>query len=98
MNDKMDVTPIEELITEDFGAIGTPERNAFEIECDAFVIGERLKEERMKAGLTQGELAQRIGTKKSFISRVENGKADIQLTTLAKLFQGLGCRVSIQIS
>lgn len=98
MNDKMDVTPIEELITENFGAIGTPERNAFEIECDAFVIGERLKEERMKAGLTQGELAQRIGTKKSFISRVENGKADIQLTTLAKLFQGLGCRVSIQIS
>ncbi|MCQ2186575.1 MAG: helix-turn-helix domain-containing protein [Bacteroidales bacterium] len=97
MKSKMNITPIEDLIIEDFGEIGTPERDAFEIECDAFIIGEQLKEERKKAGLTQEELAQRIGTKKSFISRVENGKADIQLTTLAKLFQGLGRRVSIQV-
>lgn len=97
MKSKMNITPIEDLIIEDFGEIGTPERDAFEIECDAFIIGEQLKEERKKAGLTQEELAQRIGTKKSFISREENGKADIQLTTLAKLFQGLGRRVSIQV-
>ena len=97
MKSKMNITPIEDLIIEDFGEIGTPERDAFEIECDAFIIGEQLKEERKKAGLTQEELAQRIGTKKSFISRVENGKADIQLTTLAKLFQGLGRRVNIQV-
>lgn len=97
MKSKMNITPIEDLIIEDFGEIGTPERDAFEIECDAFIIGEQLKEERKKAGLTQEELAQRIGTKKSFISRVENGKADIQLTTLAKLFQGLGRRISIQV-
>lgn len=97
MKGKMNVTPIEEFIADDFGAIGSPERDEFELECDAFVIGEQLKEERRKAGLTQEELACRIGTKKSFISRVENGKADIQLTTLAKLFRGLGRHVSIQI-
>ena len=49
------------------------------MECDAFIIGEQLKEERLRAGLTQEQLADRIGTKKSFISRVEKGHADIQL-------------------
>ena len=94
---KMDLTPIEDLITEDFGAIGTPEREQFEMECDAFIIGEQLKEERIRAGLTQDQLADKIGTKKSFISRVERGHADIQLSTLVKLFQGLGRQVSVRI-
>ncbi|MBR4660835.1 MAG: helix-turn-helix transcriptional regulator [Bacteroidales bacterium] len=94
---KMELTPIEDLITEDFGAIGTPEREQFEMECDAFIIGEQLKEERIRAGLTQEQLADKIGTKKSFISRVERGHADIQLSTLVKLFRGLGRQVSVRI-
>ena len=93
----MNLTPIEDLITEDFGKVGTAERDALEMECDAFIIGEQLKEERRRAGLTQEELAEKIGTKKSFISRVEKGKADIQLSTLVKVFRGLGRQVSIQI-
>lgn len=94
---KVDLTPIEDLITEDYGAIGTPERDQFEMECDAFIIGEQLKEERLKAGLTQEQLADKIGTKKSFISRVERGRADIQLSTLVKLFRGLGRQVSVRV-
>ena len=42
---KMHLTPIEDLITEDFGAIGSPEREQSDIECDAFIIGERIKDE-----------------------------------------------------
>lgn len=41
---KMNLTPIEDLITEDFGAEGTPTRLEFDTEVDAFIIGERLKE------------------------------------------------------
>lgn len=93
----MRLTPIEDLITEDFGEIGTPERDQFEMDCDAFVIGEQLREERIKSGLTQEQLADRIGTKKSFISRVERGHADIQLSTLVKLFQGLGRKISVKV-
>lgn len=89
--------PIEDLIAEDFGAVGTPERDQFDMECDAFIIGEQLKEERQRAGLSQEQLAQRIGTKKSFISRVENGHADIQLSTLVRLFQGLGRQVRVMV-
>lgn len=94
---KMNLTPIEDLITEDFGAEGTPTRLEFDTEVDAFIIGERLKEERQKAGLTQEQLANKIGTKKSYISRVENGHADIQVSTLLKIFQGLGRRVCLSI-
>lgn len=96
-NLKKNLTPIEDLITEDFGPIGSPQRDQFEMECDAFIIGEQLKEERLRAGLTQEQLADRIGTKKSFISRVEKGRADIQLSTLVKLFRGLGRQICVRV-
>ncbi|MBO4624472.1 MAG: helix-turn-helix transcriptional regulator [Bacteroidales bacterium] len=96
-NNKTKLIPIEDLITEDFGIVGSPEREQFEMECDAFIIGEQLKIERQKAGLTQEQLAEKVGTKKSFISRVERGHTDIQLTTLVKLFHGLGRQVSVRV-
>jgi ribosomal protein S6 len=40
---------------------------------------------------------EKIGTKKTYISRIENGKADIQLGTLFRIFEGLGKRVSLTI-
>lgn len=91
------ITPIEDLIAEDFGAPGTPERDQFEMECEAFIIGEQLKEERRRAGLTQEQLATKVGTKKSFISRVEHGHADIQLSTLVKLFRGVGRQICVRV-
>ena len=94
---ELNLTPIEDFISEDFGVEGTPTRIEFDIEADAFILGERLKEERQKAGLTQEQLADKIGTKKSYISRVENGHTDIQVSTLLKIFQGLGRRVSLTI-
>ena len=94
---EMNLTPIEDFITEDFGPEGTPTRMEFDAEVDAFILGERLKEERKRAGLTQEQLADKIGTKKSYISRVENGHADIQVSTLFKIFQGLGRKVSLTV-
>ena len=58
-----------------------------------------LKEARKEANITQEELAQRIGTKKSYISRLENGKVDIQLSTLFRIFEtGLGRKIYFSIS
>ena len=94
---RLNLTPIEDLIEEDFGAEGTPIRMIFDAEVDVFILGEHLKEERRKAGLTQEQLAEKIGTNKSYISRVENGHADIQVSTLFKIFHGLGRRVSLTI-
>lgn len=87
----------DELLDAEYGKPGTPEREQFDADAVAFCLAETLKEERLKAGLTQQQLAERIGTKKTYISRLENGKADVQLNTLFRIFEGLGRRVSLTI-
>lgn len=57
-----------------------------------------IKEARKEAHLTQEQLAEKTGTKKSYISRLENGKIDIQISTLFKIFEkGLGKRIGLTI-
>ena len=89
---------LDELLNTKYGKKGTKKREDFEIKARNFIVSELLKESRLKANLTQEELARKIGTKKSYISRIENGKSDIQLSTLYKLFeQGLGMKVQLKI-
>ena len=81
-----------------YGIIGTKERTDFEIKAKSFAIGELIKEERKMAQMTQEQLAEKVGAKKSFISRIENGHSDIQLSTLYKLIEfGLGRKVNFTI-
>ena len=90
------ITTFDEHLDLRYGKIGTAERTEFEIKAKAFAIGEVIKEERRLASMTQAQLAEKTGTKKSFISRIENGHSDIQLSTLYKLLEfGLGRKVSI---
>lgn len=93
----MNCSNLDELLNADFGEVGTPSREEFDKETEAFCLAQTLKEERIRAGLTQEQLAEKIGTKKTYISRLENGKADVQLTTLFRIFEGLGRRVSLTI-
>ena len=65
--------------------------------AEAFCLAEVLKEQRRLAGLTQQELADKIGTKKSYISKLENGHADVQLSTLFRIFAGLGKRITLTV-
>lgn len=92
------ITTFEEHLDSQYGALGTNKRTEFEIKAKAFAIGEIIKEERLLANMTQDQLAEKTGTKKSFISRIENGHSDIQLSTLYKLLElGLGRRVTLTI-
>ncbi|MDE7375910.1 MAG: helix-turn-helix domain-containing protein [Muribaculaceae bacterium] len=88
---------LDQLLDVEYGEKGTEEREQFDSETRAFCLAETLKEERMRAGLTQEQLAEKIGTKKTYISRIENGKNDVQLSTLFRIFEGLGRRVSVTI-
>lgn len=86
----------DELLDVKYGKIGAKERDRFEEQSQYFVISEMLKDARQEANLTQEELADKVGTKKSYISRLENGKCDIQLSTLYRIFEtGLGKRISL---
>ena len=93
----MDCNNLDELLDVEFGKVGTKSREEFDKETEAFCLAQTLKEERLRAGLTQEQLAEKIGTKKTYISRLENGKADIQLNTLFRIFEGLGRRVVLTI-
>ncbi|PHL00565.1 hypothetical protein CGL56_05495 [Neolewinella marina] len=59
-------------------------------------IGEQLKAARKSAGMTQEELASRVGTSKGYISRIENNRSDIELSTLRRIIEvGLNKRLAI---
>ncbi|CAN5395115.1 helix-turn-helix transcriptional regulator [soil metagenome] len=92
------LTNFEELLENKYGKIGSTKRDEFEEKAQYFVISVMLKEARKEANMTQDQLAEKLGTKKSYISRLENGKCDIQLSTLYRIFEfGLGRRVSLLI-
>jgi len=89
----------DELLDIKYGKIGTENRDGFEEKAQYFVISEMLREARKEAKMTQEQLAEKVGTKKSYISRLENGKCDIQLSTLYKIFEfGLGKKINLLIN
>jgi HTH-type transcriptional regulator/antitoxin HipB len=94
-----EITNFEALLERDHGTKDSATRISFEAQARAFMIGELIKEQRQKAKMTQEQLADKIGAKKSFISRIENGKVDIQLSTLYRLLEnGLGRNLTMKIS
>jgi HTH-type transcriptional regulator / antitoxin HipB len=93
-----DIITFDEHLDQRYGKIGTRKRTEFEIKAKSFAIGEILRDARKEAQMTQEELAQKTGTRKSFISRIENGHSDIQLSTLYRLVEiGLGKKVNVTI-
>ena len=91
-------TTFEEHLDKQYGEPSSITRTNFEIKAKSFAIGEMIKEERLNANLTQEQLALKTGTKKSFISRIENGHSDIQLSTLYRLLEvGLGRKITFSI-
>lgn len=95
---KRNIKTLDEHLVKRYGKRGTQKRTEFEIKAKAFMIGEIIKEERRLANLTQEQLAEKIGAKKSFISRIENGHSDIQLSTLYRLLEfGLGRKVQLTV-
>ena len=81
------ITTFDEHLEKRYGKFGEEGRMTFEAKARAFAIGELIKEERRLSKMTQEKLAIKTGTKKSFISRIENGKSDIQLSTLFRILE-----------
>ncbi len=72
--------------------------DGFETGYEQFKIGLMLRQAREQAGLTQEELADRLQTKKSAISRIENHAEDIRLSTLEKFAEAIGKRLTLKIA
>lgn len=94
MKDYKDIRTFDELIEKEYGKIGTEDRNNYEEKSQMFIVSEMLKEARRNANMTQEQLAEKAGTKKSYISKIENAKGNIQLSTLIRIFEkGLNKKV-----
>ena len=91
---KMKFTPADELIDAVWGKVGTPERDAMEAQLkediQAYFVGEAIKKARLRQNLTQEELGERVGVKRSQICKLENGKSSITLSTMSRVFKALG--------
>lgn len=96
MTDYNGINTFDELIEREHGKIGTDSRDKYEQNAQMFILSEILKEARREANMTQQQLAEKAGTKKSYISRIENARGDIQLSTLIKIFEkGLNKKVGL---
>jgi HTH-type transcriptional regulator/antitoxin HipB len=92
------ITTLDELLDKKYGKRGTKKREKYEDGFEAFKLGVMLEEARTKLGMTQEELADKCGTNKSYISRIENNASDIRLSTLMKIIQkGLGGHLKLTL-
>jgi HTH-type transcriptional regulator / antitoxin HipB len=81
-----------------YGKRGTKAREKYEQEFEAFKLGAMLQEVRKGLGMTQEELAEKCGTTKTYISRIENNASDIRLSTLMRIInEGLGGQLKLTL-
>jgi DNA-binding XRE family transcriptional regulator len=81
-----------------FGEVGTELRNESEEKAYAFYSGKLIEDARKHANMTQLELAQKIGTSKTYISRVENGYVEPKVSTFYRIMSDLGCSIQVVFS
>ncbi len=81
-----------------YGKRGTAEREKLEAGYENFKIGVLIHEARLQRGLSQEELADKVGTTKSYISKIENNVKEVRISTLQKIVElGLGGQLQLSI-
>ena len=98
MNKKAKTVDFDQHIEAQYGKRGSEKREAFEEGFEAYKLGIMLQEMRKDQGLTQEQLAQKCGTTKNYISRIENNASDIRLSTLMRIIrEGLGGHLTLNV-
>jgi DNA-binding XRE family transcriptional regulator len=89
---------LEEFKEKNYGKPGTKERDELEAGYEAFKIGALIHDTRLELGMTQEELAERVGTTKSYISKIENNIKESRISTLRKIIElGFGGKLELNI-
>jgi len=97
-NENNHLTSFTDHIDQQYGIRGTEQREKFEEEFEAFKIGVMILELRKENGLTQKQLADKCGTTKTYISRIENDASDIRLSTLMRIIrEGFGKHLKLSV-
>lgn len=93
----MELYTLENIKDKYIGKKGTYKRDKYETDLNACLMGEAIKEARLKKQLTQQQLSERSGIGRTAISRVENGK-DCSLSTISRICRAIGIKTEIGLS
>ncbi len=89
---------LEEFKEKNFGKLGTKERDELEAGYENFKIGALIHNTRLEMGMTQEQLADKVGTTKSYISKIENNIKEARISTLQKIVElGFGGHMELSI-
>ena len=84
-----------EKLDREYGQKGTMQRETFDAKARAWYYAEVLKDARKAAGMTQKQLAERIGKERSYIALLEKGETDMQLSTFLMISEAVGLKVAL---
>lgn len=88
----------EQFKDKHYGKVGTAKRNELEAGYESFKIGAMIRDARLQKGLTQEVLAEKSGTTKFYISKIENNVKEVRFSTLQKIIElGLGGHLELSI-
>lgn len=88
----------ETILSREIGEEGTPEREEFDAKARAWYYGELLRERRKELGMTQKDLAERIGRERTYINRIEKGETDLQLSSFIRIANALGITLRLDVN
>ena len=92
------LTSFTDHLEQQYGKRGTVKREKYEEGFEAFKLGVMIQILRKDQGLTQQQLAEKCGTTKTYISRIENDASDIRLSTLMRIIsEGLGGHLKLRV-
>lgn len=94
---KSNIITLEQFKDKHYGKLGTAKRDKLEAGYENFRIGALIHQARLEKGLTQEELAKKVGTTKSYISKIENNIKEVRISTLQKIVE-LGLDGQLQLS
>ena len=94
---KGNIMTLDQFKDKHYGKLGTKKRDEFEAGYENFKIGALIHDARLEKGLTQEELAEKVGTTKSYISKIENNIKEVRISTLQKIV-GLGLGGHLELS
>ncbi|MBO9584535.1 MAG: helix-turn-helix transcriptional regulator [Flavobacterium sp.] len=94
---EMKMYSLTEMKDEVIGKIGTPERDQYEYELNMELLGRMIKTARKERNLTQNQLGELIGVKKSQISKLESSANSATIDTVIKVFKALKAEISFNV-
>lgn len=89
-----DVHSFDDILNAKYGKPGTPEREQFRREAYAYCAGTIIRDARREEGMTQQQLAERTGVKKSYISRIEGGTVEPSAGLFLAMLSALGLSIA----